>query len=80
MILFDRFDGLPLLVAVDGKAWVYNLITGHITLLHAEPQMLVRAEGDTMRNVWGFDGTDPSGTSTTIDFDPKTANLPPDQR
>ncbi|HVZ41332.1 MAG TPA: hypothetical protein VHI13_18780 [Candidatus Kapabacteria bacterium] len=70
VILCDRFDGLPLLVAVDGKAWLYDPIGGQIVLVRAEPQLLTRMVEEGIRSKWGIcsDSRDPD-SQITINVD-----------
>jgi hypothetical protein len=70
LIVSDRVDGLPLLIAVDGRAWVYDLIGGQIVRIRAEPSVLARIRGDVLQLRWGIRADFPDEDSrTTIDVD-----------
>jgi hypothetical protein len=70
VILCDRVDGLPLMIAVDGRVWVYDLIGGQILRIRAEPQLLARVRNGVVQCRWGMRADFPDRESrTTIDVD-----------
>jgi hypothetical protein len=70
LILTDRSDGLPLMIAVDGRVWVYDLIGGQILLVRAEPEFRMDGPGEGAKWRWGMRADFPDLDSRrTIDVD-----------
>lgn len=70
-ILCDKVDGLPLMIAVDGKVWMYDLIGGQILEIRAEPEVIsaVRDGSGVMRYGMRADfPTDRERTTLELDF------------
>jgi hypothetical protein len=68
VIVCDRADGLPVLIAVDGEAWIYDLIGGQILHLAAEPVFELYVGDDKQLTVGGgFLATDRRDT-IRVDF------------
>jgi len=71
VVLCDRVDGLPLMIAVDGRVWMYDLIGGQILLIRGEPQLLARIIGDDFQSRYGLRADFPDDDSRiTINFEP----------
>jgi hypothetical protein len=70
IILRDRADDLPLMIAVDGQVWMYDPIGGQILLIRAEPEALLTPAGAHLQLRWGIRADFPDPASfTTIDLD-----------
>lgn len=70
LILTDRVDGLPIMIAVDGRVWLYDVIGGQILLIRAEPELRVGMKGDEFQCQIGMRADFPDFASkTTLDID-----------
>jgi len=61
VILCDGSDGLPLVIAVDGHAWLYDLASGQILRCKQEPSFEMFAKDDRVNFTWGVKSQDQAG-------------------
>jgi hypothetical protein len=54
IVFCDGLDGLPLMMAVDGDGWMYDLIGGQIVHFESEPQFNLGVDGDQAEFRWGI--------------------------
>jgi hypothetical protein len=61
VILCDGSDGLPLVIAVDGHAWVYDLVSGQILQCKDEPSFEMNVKDGRVSFTWGVNAPDQGG-------------------
>jgi hypothetical protein len=54
IVFCDGSDGLPLMIAVDGDGWMYDLVGGQIVHFESEPKFNLGIEGDQAEFRWGI--------------------------
>jgi hypothetical protein len=80
LILTDRADGLPLMIAVDGKVWIYDLVGGQVLLVRAEPEFRIEGSGESRagRWRWGMRAEFPDlDSQRTLNVDLRSVIVPP---
>jgi hypothetical protein len=54
VVFCDAHDGLPLIVAIDGEAWIYDLISGQIVHYKTESKFDLLVKDDQVEFNWGI--------------------------
>ena len=71
LVVLDQRDCLPLMLAVDGRVLYFDVVTGAVLLIRAEPEVLLRALEGRLQIQAAFraDFDDPR-TQRTLEIDP----------
>jgi hypothetical protein len=67
IVFCDGVDGLPLMVAIDGDGWMYDLVGGQIVHFESEPKFNLGIDGDQAEFRWGIVPKS-QGYSMRVDF------------
>lgn len=54
IVFCDGLDGLPIMMAIDGDGWMYDLVGGQIVHFDSEPKFNLGIDGDQAEFRWGI--------------------------